>query len=223
MKLWNRKTVIGLALGALIMAIAINPFIVQAAPGCEYGTPGLTQQHFDPDKIAEKLSTIFGVDKDEILEYHTRGVKFIDLGRASLLAKASGQPLQKVMAAKTFDNNWKDVATALGVSREQIKATRQDIASTMLEEKLSISKQQALRLMQQGYRGRDIAVANELAQTTGKSIEDVLAMRQINNTWYDVALTLGVDDNTFRQDLQKLRTAFPHFNRLMVHQTMQHI
>jgi hypothetical protein len=213
MKMLNKKAIAGLVAGAFILAGAAIPFTVQAAaennPG-NFDKPAFHQRHFDPDKMAQNISDTFGVNKEEVLKYQQEGIKFRDLFRASFLAKASGQSLKEVMGAKTFDNTWKDVAKALGVTKEKMQATRNDIASTRLENKLSISKQTSLELMQQGYRPRDIAVANELAQNTGKPIGDVLSLRKINNTWYDVAQTLGVDDNTFKQDMQNLKAAFPH-------------
>jgi len=210
MNFWNKRMVIGFILGTFILAGAVLPFMVQAAETEGPGNPGFQHRHFDPEKVAAKISDTFGVDKDEILKYHEQDVNFRDLFKASFLAKASGHSLKEVLAAKTYDNTWKDVAQTLGVTKEKMKATRQDIASTQLEKKLNIAKEVSLPLMQQGYRGRDIAVANELEKNTGKPIVDVLSMRKINNTWHDVAETLGVDDNTFKQDMQNLKAAFPH-------------
>jgi len=208
MNFWNKKMVIGFIVGTFILASAVIPFVVQASENEGPGDAGF-HRHFDPEKIAAKISDTFGVDKDEILKYHEQDVNFRELFKAAFLAKASGHSLKEVMATKTYDNTWKDVAQTLGVTKEKMKATRQDIASTQLEKKLNIAKEVSLPLMQQGYRGRDIAVANELAKNTGKPIVDVLSMRKINNTWQDVAETLGVDDNTFKKDMQNLKAAFP--------------
>lgn len=46
-----------------------------------------------------------------------------------------------------------------------------------------------------------------------KSVTDILAMKQINNKWVDIANQLGVDTETFkkdlREDLRKIHGAFP--------------
>ncbi|MDR3590850.1 MAG: hypothetical protein P4N41_14455 [Negativicutes bacterium] len=213
MKSWNRKTVIGLVVGTFILAGAVLPFMVQAAEnegfGGGPGHPGFHQRQFDPDKMAGKLADTFGVSKDEVLQYNEQGINFRDISRASFLAKAGGYSLKEVMAAKTYDNTWKTVAQNMGITKEKMKATRQDMAATVLDKKLSIAKEVSLPLLQQGYRGRDIAVANELSKNTGKPVAEVLSLRKINNTWRDVAETLGVDDNTFKQDMKNLKTAFP--------------
>ena len=44
-------------------------------------------------------------------------------------------------------------------------------------------------------------MAAELAKNSSKSINDVIGMKKINNTWKDVASSLGVSESTIRQDL----------------------
>lgn len=212
----NNKAILGLVAGAVILTGAVLPFTAQAATGYGLGPgdrPGFQQRHVDPDKMAQRMADTFGVSKEEVLKYQQQGARGKDLFRAAFLAKAGNISLQQVMAAKTYDNSWRDVAKSLGITKEKIKAARMDIASSRLEQKLSIPKQTSLSLMEQGYRGRDIAVANSLSKNTGKPIGDILAMRKINNTWRDVAETLGVSEDTFRQDIQELRQAFPHHGR----------
>jgi hypothetical protein len=212
MNILTKKNIIGLTAGVIILAGAVSPLAVQAAAendgSCQ--TPSMHQRHFDPDKIAQRIADTYGVNKDDVLKYHNEGVNFRDVFKASFFAKASGKSLKEVMEVKTLDNTWKDVAQSLGVTKEQMKATRDDIAATKLETKLHISKKTSLDLMQQGYRPRDIAVANAFSNNTGKPISDVLDMKKINNTWHDVASALGVDDNTFKQDMKALREASHH-------------
>jgi hypothetical protein len=212
MNILTRKRVVGLTACVVILAGAVSPIAVQASAenDCSGQPPAMYQRHFDPDKIAQRIADTYGVNKEDVLKYNNEGVSFKDVFKASFLAKASGKSLKEVMEVKTYDNTWKDAAQSLGVTKEQMKATRNDIAATQLENKLQISKQTSLDLMQQGYRTRDIAVANALSNNTGKPIIDVLAMKKINNTWLDVASTLGVDDNTFQQDMKDLKTVFHH-------------
>jgi hypothetical protein len=208
----TRKNIIGVTAGALILAGTLSPFIVQAAAESDgsWQPPAMHQRHFDLDKVAQRIADTSGVNKEDVLKYLHEGVNVRDIFKASFLAKASSKSLKEVMEVKTYDNTWQDVAQSLGVTKEQMKATHNDIAATRLESKLHISRQTSLDLMQQGYRARDIAVANALANNTGKPIIDVLAMKKINNDWRDVASSLGVDDNTFKQDMKAFRTAFNH-------------
>lgn len=201
---WNfKKTLAAIAAGAFILVGVSTPFISQVL-AADKERPAVHQQQADPDKVAQRLADTYGIDKDNIAKYLKNGVKPRDINRAAFLAKASGKSLDEVMAAKTADNNWKAVAKQLGVTREQIKATRNDLASTRLEAKLGLNKETTLNLLSQGYKPRDVAFAGVLSQNTGKAIDSILDMKKINNTWGDVAQELGVDKTTLKQDMQKM-------------------
>jgi hypothetical protein len=212
MNFWIKKNMVALVAGAIILTGAMGTYIIHAYPRADTGRAGIHRQQINPDQAAQRIADKYGIDKTELLSYQAKGIRFRDLSRAAFLARVSNQPLQKVMSLKSDKNTWKDVAQSLGITKEQAIATRQDLMATRLESKLNIPKQNSLELLQQGYRGKDIAVANELAKNTGKSVIDILSMRKINNTWHDVALTLGVDDTTYKQDMKNIRDAFPHRN-----------
>ncbi|SDF17805.1 hypothetical protein [Sporomusa acidovorans] len=208
----NKGLLASIVAGTIFISGMVSPFIVQADEnkGQPLNRPGIQQSHVDPDQAAQKLSDVFRVSKEDVLKYTQSGVHYRDLYRASFLAKAGGKSLQEVMQAKTATNSWKDVAQALGITREAMKSTRWDIAATNMETKLSIAKQTSMKFLQQGYHPRDIAVANELAKNTNKPIADVLGLKKINNTWSEVATSLGIDQNIFKQDMSHVKTAFPH-------------
>lgn len=209
MNLSAKKKILGVTTAVAIMAGTLSPFVVQASPQNDNGDrPAFVQHHrFNKDQLAQNIFDTFGVDKQEVLQYEQNEVRPHDLFKAAFLAKAGQKSLKEVMQTKTFDNTWKDVAASLGISKEDMKAARNDIAATRLENKLQISKDTSLDLLQQGYRSRDIAVANSLANNTGKSISDILAAKKINNTWADVAASVGVDDAAFQQDMQTIHQA----------------
>lgn len=221
MKILSRNAIAAIVAGTFIMAAAASPFIVQAAeieqpPVGQHQTDhkNLKNHKVDPTQVAQRLSDIFGIDKEVILKYNTNGMSFKDIRRAAFLANASGQSLEDVISHKTPDNNWKDVATTLGITKEQMRATRQNMVANDLNKKIGLDKQTTLDLLQTGYHGRDIGMASELAKNTNKPIAEVLSMRKINNTWFDVATTLGVDKDTFKKDAQELGCGFQHRGHL---------
>lgn len=210
MTMLTKKTIAALALGAFLLAGAV-PFIANAAETGQ-GRPALERTEkrpISPAQAADRLAETYGVSRDSVLAHFTSGVKFRDIHRAAFLAKASGKTLDETLALKTSDNTWKDVAQTLGVTREKAKATRHGLVADSLSAKLGFDRAATLDLLGQGYKPRDIAVAGLLAADTGKSAADVLALKKINNTWRDVAQSLGVSDETLKQDMQKLRQAFP--------------
>jgi hypothetical protein len=211
-KIVNRKTIAAMVAGTFIIAGAASPFIVQAAETQDQPSAYHQKQEkkeINPEEAAKRLSDAFGIDQATILKYHTDGMNFRDIRKAAFLAKAGNKPINDVISQKTSTNTWKDVADSLGITKEQMKATHQDMAATHLNKKTGINKNTALDLLHQGYHPRDIGMASELSKNTNKPIKDILSLKKINNTWSDVAKALGVSTETFKQDLKEVGHA-PH-------------
>lgn len=209
----NVKKISQTAMAALVAAtflvggLAVLP-TVQAADGAD--RPAIEQRHkINPEQMAEHIATTFSLNKDTVLQYYNNGTSFKDIRHAAFLAKAGNLSLDTVLQTKTDSNSWQDVAQTLKISPQQIKATRIDLQANHLT-KTGLDKQAALDLLNQGYHPRDIACANQLSKDTGKSITDVLSYKKINNTWQDVATTLGVSPEQFKQEMKNLKGSFPH-------------
>lgn len=206
MRLVSKKTVISLALGALLIVGAAAPIFAQAQ--VDQARPAKAHHQIDPAKVAARVADNFGIDQATVLARLNNGAKPRDVNAAAFLAKAGGKSFDEVMDMKKSDNTWKDVAQSLGVTREQMKATRQSLAADRLSAKLDLDRATVADLQGQGYKTRDIAMAGLLAQNSDKSIASVLDQKKINNTWQDVAQSLGVSNDTLKQDMQKMHQAF---------------
>ena len=203
LEMLSKKAIAGLVAGTFIMVGAATPFIVHAAD-LGKGNPGISQCHHKqatPEQIAAHMSEMTGLSPDTILKYHATGMDFRDIGRAAFLAAASSKTMDEVISHKTTDKNWKDVANELGITKEQMKATHQNMIANSLNVKLGVDKDVTLNLLSQGYHPRDIGMAAQLSTSTSKSIDEVLSLKKINNTWRDVATTLGVDPTTIKHDM----------------------
>jgi hypothetical protein len=209
MKNLGKKSMIGLAAGAVFLAGSIIPLVAQAAASTTSQRPGITQSQASPNKLAQDITDTFGVSKADVLQYHNQGYDFKELFRGSFLAKASGKSLKEVMSLKNSDTSWMSVAQTLGVNKEKMYVTHKDIEATQMEKTLSIPKKISASFMRQGYHAQDIANANILAKNTDKPISAILAMKKINNTWFDVAQSLGVSDDVFTQGTKEIDKAIP--------------
>lgn len=213
MKIVSRNTIAAMVAGTFIIAGAASPFIVQAAETQEQPSAYHQRQEkkeINPEEAAKRISDAFGIDQATILKYHNDGMNFRDIRKAAFLAKAGSKPINDVISQKTSTNTWKDVAASLGITQEQMKATRQDMAATHLNKKTGVNKKTALDLLHQGYHPRDIGMASELSKNTNKPIKDILSLKKINNTWSSVAKALGVSTETFKQDLKEAGYAHHH-------------
>lgn len=214
MKILSRQHLAALLAGAFIMTAAATPFIVQASdiqqPPAGQHQRDQKNHKMSPEQAAQRLSATFDIDQATILNYHANGMSFRDIGKAAFLANASGKAIQDVISLKTSENNWKDVATTMGITREQMHTARYNMTANRLQQKIGLDKQITLDLLQQGYHAKDIGIASQLAKNTNQPINDILSLKKINNKWSDVATTLGVDKETFKNDIKAMRHGFGH-------------
>ena len=208
MNMLSKKMVVGLMAGAVLVTGAMGSYTAQAATHTNDRQEGQQKQgkhqppKMDTEKVAQDMSTAFGVNKDEIVTAINNKKDIRDISCAAMLAKISGKSFTDVMNLKTDSNKWTDVEKTLGVSHEQVKAAQDDMMAGMLEKRAGVAKDKAASLLQNGYKIHDIASAGILAKTSGKDIDTVLSMKKINNSWKDVASALGVDEKTFHEAMK---------------------
>ena len=165
------------------------------------GQPGRHQPpKVDKEKAAQKIAATFGVDKNEILSALNDNADFRSIGHAAMLAKVSGKSFKDVLAMKTRDNQWRDVEKSLGVTQDQLRSEMDNLFAARMAESGNVDAETAKALLKKGYLSWDIEAAAVCAKESGKSIQDVLDMKKINNRWSDVAKSLGVDEKKLRSE-----------------------
>lgn len=214
----SRKAAAALLAGTVLLGAAAVPVsqVLADAPANQAAVSA-AQRQFDPDKAAARLATIFGVDKNQVLTLYNQGHKMGDIAHAAFLSQAAQRPLADVLAMKTEQNTWQDVQSQLGLSQEQLKAERHAVTSRIMQLRFGIDANTAKSLLDQGQKPRDVAMAGLLAKNSGKNINDVIAMKTQDNKWADVAKSLGVNDQTFQQDVQQLHKFAHHAHHAWRH------
>lgn len=88
-----------------------------------------------PALLFQALASYLGREPEEIREalYHSR-VHPEGAMHAAVLAKASGKRLEEVLALKTEKRTWKEVASALQVSQDQVKEERKKLQQQFRQE-----------------------------------------------------------------------------------------
>lgn len=139
---------------------------------------------------AKYISEKYGVDAAQVEAAFKDGVHFGDVKFAAALAKLSGKSFSEVLAMKV---DWFQVAEKLGVTREQMKNFFEQERDEHFAKMAGVDAKTFKSLLSDGYNPHDIMIAGKLAQASNKNIKSVLDKRKINNTWDDVAKSLGVD------------------------------
>lgn len=199
----KKKTIIAVLLSGFVLANAAALPVTQASPA--NGGPPECQ----PDKMIQRMVDDWGVEKTDVDKYLQQGVNPHDLMHAALVAKAGNKSLPEVLSLKTLANTWSDVEQSWGITKQQIRALRDDMLAVKMAKDLSIPKETVVDLLQAGYIPPDIEMASVLAKSTQKPVTDILSLKKINNNWSDVAQSLGVDPETFRQNLEKHHSPMP--------------
>ena len=119
------------------------------------------------------------------------------------LKKISGKSFKDVLAMKTQDKHWPEISKELGIKPEQMRAQMNELSAERIAQRGNIDKDQALSLLNKGYRPMDVSVAAKLAKLSNKDIQTILDMKKINNRWGDVAEQLGVDRSALRPNMGK--------------------
>lgn len=192
-----KKTIAAAIAGAFIATgIAYLPHAAFAA------SPQAThfnqyRHNFNAESTLQNIQDRFGVDKKVLLEYQAKGWKAQELHRAAFIAHTAKVPIADVLNAKAQNKTWTEISESYGVTKEQyINATR-DFRNNQLAKNLNLKEDVVKTLISKGYHPRDIAMAATLSQKANKSIDTVLEHKKINNTWQDVATTIGLSNEVY--------------------------
>ena len=148
-------------------------------------------ENFDNLAYAEFMSNAYGVKRAEVIDAIQAGVNCKDLTHACVLSKASGESLERIMILH-HNLDWRALADSLGVTHEEIRNIHQEIMAEGLAKRAHTDKETVMKLLKKNYSPRDIKMAGFLAKKSGRTIESVIGMKNINNTWRDVAKELKV-------------------------------
>ncbi|WP_196592302.1 hypothetical protein [Pectinatus frisingensis] len=214
----SKKKMGALAVGAVMTFGAAFPALTFAASQNDaYGSPYDCYQgqgiggHHKNGMFAE-MEKELNISKADFDNYRTKGYSGRDVMHAAIIAKASGKSLDKVISYKTADTTWHYVMGKVNVTDDQLRQVHQDLFTDGISQRTGVDKSAITNLFKQGYNGRDIMIAAELSKVSSKSIDDVMAMKKVNNTWKDVADSLGVNRASFRQDFGPMHDGPMHGN-----------
>ncbi|MDP3059005.1 MAG: hypothetical protein Q8N36_06065 [bacterium] len=97
-----------------------------------------------------------------------------------VISQVAKVPVAQVLAKKTSDNTWEAVAAHFGVSWEKVK------------EQLQEAKKDNKPILE---------IVKLLARLSGKTPQEVIALKTKDNTWQQVATSLGIDSAKLQKEL----------------------
>lgn len=209
-KLNLKKTIAAAIAGACIATGGIGFFqwnnLAEAAVP-QHHFQGGRHYGINDDTIYQTIETRFKVDKKTLLDYQAKGWRPHELYRASFIAATKKVSLDEVLTEKT-NKTWRDVDAKYGITPEQYRQSQQSYRAADLSQQLNVDEATVKKLMADGYRPRDIAMASAIAAKADKSITTVLSRKKINNQWFDVAAELGLSKEVYQECRQKAFDTF---------------
>ncbi|MBN2908957.1 hypothetical protein JQC72_05390 [Polycladomyces sp. WAk] len=179
----------------------------------------------DKQALVQRVARYLGVSVTEIQSLTERGIQPRQLVPAAVIAKLSRQKIETVLAAKK-GKTWGQVAQSFHVDRQ---AFRRELSRVLPKHRLlrlfiqrhpevalqTVSAylgkdplQLAQLIRQSQLKPRDVIKAAVLAKASGKDIAQVVAMKTSQNTWRDVAQSLGLKREDVRDEARQLKKLF---------------
>lgn len=208
----TRNILLGLAGSAiLISAVALTTPNRMMPYGYDANSPRQKIHNKMPNNMSTwgNFAECLNLNQATVDSYLNKGYSLRDIHHAAFLAKASGKTLDEVITLKTAATTWPEIEKNLNITPEQLKATANELSSTRLTTAFNLDKTTVDNLLANGYLPKDISVAGILATKTNKNINEVLNLKAINNTWFDIALQLGIDKTAFENILAENADKLP--------------
>ena len=160
------------------------------------------QTVYNIDQASERLANMFDVDKSTIISYCSEGYKVRELYIVGIITQASGKSFKEVMALKTPDNNFFNIAKKLGVSQDDAISISEELSLNEVVEYLQIDRKVFDNLVKENYRYRDIILAGIVSKHAKKPVNEIILLKKTNNTWFEVAADFNITVNGLLYDAE---------------------
>lgn len=212
------------ALAATVLAAGGLPALAASAPAP--GAPRPTEsaaaghqarraQHLR--QLAAHLDGYLGLTSEQVAGLVSQFGP-VRLLAAAPLAKLSGRSVPDVIALKTADRGWRDVAASLGLSREQVRDETKRMHAALREARrqagfgrfaaalagyLDAPAGEVEQTVRQ-HGARAALAAAPLAKLGGRTLSDVIALKAADGGWKQVAEQLGLSPEQVRAEIRRL-------------------
>jgi DNA-binding CsgD family transcriptional regulator len=141
------------------------------------------------------IASHFGLTHQQVMDLHARGYSYEDIATAANLAARSGRPLADVVAMRDRQMEWPAIAssyslTEADVSRPFYRYTGPEAVVyeyNHYQVSTGIPATDYERYRKMGYSARDISMAYNVAQRTGRQPDEIFRSLDRGMTWDAIA------------------------------------
>jgi len=175
---------------ACLAAGMCMPALAQTSPGSG-GRQFTRAEHLMHHIIASH----FGLTHQQVMDLHGRGYSYEDIATAANISARSGRSLSDVIALRDQRMEWPAIASQYGMTEADLNRPfyRYTGPEAIVYEynfyqvNTGIPAADYERYRRMGYSPRDIAMAYNTAQRTGRQPDEVFAMLDRGMTWQGIA------------------------------------
>ncbi|MBT9175830.1 MAG: hypothetical protein DDT20_00130 [Firmicutes bacterium] len=155
----------------LLVVSAVVTHAVAANPGSSGQAP--SQSKASPQ-----------VSSEELARYEKQGHTPSDVYTALSLLEQTGIPIAKWLATRKAGKTWPEAIEQLA---KGVKLERKPLDP---EKSRTLTQQEILQLMREGYAGEDIREASSILFNYGGDVRHLLRLKQSGRAWTDIGLGL---------------------------------
>ncbi|MEQ2529608.1 hypothetical protein EKG37_10870 [Robertmurraya yapensis] len=157
------------------------------------------------------------LEREQVKELEDKGYTKADIFRAAMLSKKSDKKIDEVLDIHKETKSWEKTAEKLGVDKEELKRIE-----SMIEWKEFVTKNEPAvkeylasysnktieeidAYIEDGLHLRFLIGAAALAKVSGKSLDEIVALKKDGKSFHDVLDTLKVDMEDLHKELDKFK------------------
>lgn len=164
--------------------------------------PRMRRPQMTKEQALQLLKENYNFDAVELSGYLDSGTNYRELDQLCLYASLSRKPLAKVVELKE-NYTGERLKLVLGLTPQKFYERSLVYQSLELTAELKLPEAVVLKYLKQGYTASDIKMAAALASVSNLSVDSILKMRTIANSWPDIAKQIGIDAAVYEEAAAK--------------------
>lgn len=156
-------------------------------------TPWHMNKMFNETNFAQAIATEYSVKQADVEKALQNGWRPFDIQRAAFIAYAADKSLNDVLSARDKASSWREVDEKYELTPEKHDQAMRQLHCKRIAATTGVTEKKLNALIDDGYYMHDIAMAALIAKEANRSIDDVISQKKINNSWFDIAESFGID------------------------------
>lgn len=173
--------------------------------------PSHMNKMFNETNFAQAIAAEYNVKQTDVEKALQNGWRPFQLQRAAFIAYASDKSLNDVLSDRDKVSSWQELDEKYGLTPEKHDQAMRQLHCKRIADMTGVTETKLNALIDDGYYMHDITMAALIANEANRSIDDVISQKKINNSWFDIAESFGMNPDDLSEKMHQCRPH--HFDR----------